>query len=326
MSNSDPVLTDFEARGSSIAALIRELRRGVFPGCVLICGGPGMGKSALAEQLAQALLCEAPAPEQRPCGQCKGCKRVHDGTHPDLLTPAETKKKSIGVEEIRGILSALQSHALESDRRVVLLDDADRLTPQAQNSLLKNLEEHPPETHFILTTAYETRILNTIRSRVITVRLAPMSQEALTNWLQGRGLDEYAARESARLSDGSPGLALTLSADETDRSLRALAYDTVFRLTEEEEIPGVEYKLKDLKDDFDRFLSILERELRLCMRGLDSPDMSIAWPEAYPARLARVLALVIEAEQQRASNVNIQAVLNVLLQTIVEETKKWRSS
>ena len=62
------------------------------------------------------------------------------------------------------------------------------------------------------------------------------------------------------------------------------------------------------------------------MRGLDSPDMSIAWPEAYPARLARVLALVIEAEQQRASNVNTQAVLNVLLQTIVEETKKWRSS
>ena len=115
-----------------MSALIRELRRDVFPGCVLICGGTGMGKTALAQLLAAALLCEAPAPEKRPCGQCKGCRRVQSFTHPDLLTPAETKKKSIGVEEIRGILSALQSHALESDRRVVLLDEADRLTPQAQ--------------------------------------------------------------------------------------------------------------------------------------------------------------------------------------------------
>ena len=326
LSNSDLTLRDFENRGSSVSALIREFRHGIFPGCVLICGGAGMGKTALAELLAATLLCEHASPAERPCGQCKGCKRVHAGTHPDLLTPSETKKKSIGVEEIRGILSALQTHALESERRAVLLDDADRLTPQAQNSLLKNLEEHPPQTHFILTTAYETRILSTIRSRVVTVRLAPMPRDALTAWLAGQGLSEDEAQESARLSDGSPGLALTLSADETDRSLRALAYETVFRLTDEADIPDIEYRLKDLKDDFDRFLTVLERELRLCMRGIPDTEMSAAWPEARPARIARVLGFVIRAEQQRASNVNYQAVLNVLLQTIVEETKKWRLS
>ncbi len=326
MSNSDLTLRDFESRGSSVSALIRELRKGVFPGCVLICGGAGMGKTALAELLAAALLCEDPSPDKRPCGRCKGCRRVLSGTHPDLLTPSETKKKSIGVEEIRGILSALQTHALESDRRAVLLDDADRLTPQAQNSLLKNLEEHPPETHFILTTAYETRILSTIRSRVITVRLAPMAQDALTSWLSGQGLSVDTAREYARLSDGSPGLALTLSADESDRSLRTLAYDTVFQMTDEADIPEIEYRLRDLKDDFDRFLSILERELRLCMRVSPGQEMTGAWSQARPAQLASVLGPVIQAEQQRASNVNYQAVLNVLLQTIVEETRKWRLS
>ena len=325
MSNSELTLSDLSGRGSSVSALIQEVRRGVPPGCVLICGSAGMGKTSLARLLAQALLCEDPAVEKRPCGQCKGCRRVQAGTHPDLLTPTETKKKSIGVEEIRVILSALQTHALESDRRVVLLDDADRLTPQAQNSLLKNLEEHPPATHFILTTAYETRILNTIRSRVITVRLAPMKPAALTAWLCRQGLSEAEAAECARLSDGSPGLALTLNADESDRTLRELAYDTVFSLTGEAQIPEAEFRMKDLKDDFDRFLSILERELRLCLRGDPGGRMSGPWADARPPQLARVLGLVIDAEQQRASNVNFQAVLNVLLQNIVEETKKWPS-
>ena len=323
LSSSELSLKDFESRGSSVSALIRELRRDVFPGCVLICGGTGMGKTALARLLASALLCEDPSPAMRPCGQCRGCRRVMSATHPDLLTPTETKKKSIGVDEIRGILSALQTHALESDRRAVLLDDADRLTPQAQNSLLKNLEEHPPATHFILTTAYETRILSTIRSRVVTVRLAPMAPDSLLTWLRGQGLDEASAREYARLSDGSPGLALTLSADESDRTLRSLAYDTVFRLEDEADIPETEYRLKDLKDDFDRFLNILERELRLCMRGETDPRMSGRWTGARPSQLASLLGAVIRAEQQRASNVNYQAALNVLLQTIVEEFKKW---
>ena len=323
MSNSEPVLRDFEARGSSVAALIRELRRGVFPGCVLICGGAGMGKSTLARLLAGALLCEDPSPANRPCGQCKSCKRVKALTHPDLLTPAETKKKGIGVEEIRGILSALQTHALESDRRAVLLDDADRLTPQAQNSLLKNLEEHPPSTHFILTTAYETRVLSTIRSRVITVRLAPMDARLLESWLRAQGLDATDAREYARLSDGSPGLALTLSADTSDQALRTLAYETIFSLDDESGIPDIEYRLKDLKDDFDRYLAVTERELRLAMRGTAGARMSGTWAEARPAQLAAVLGHVISAEQQRASNVNYQAVLNVLLQSIVEEIKKW---
>ena len=309
-----------------MAALIRELRRGVFPGCVLICGSAGMGKSALSRLLAGALLCEDPLPAGRPCGQCKGCRRVQALTHPDLLTPADTKKKSIGVEEIRGILSALQTHALESDRRAVLLDDADRLTVQAQNSLLKNLEEHPPATHFILTTAYETRLLSTIRSRVVTVRLAPMGEEALTDWLCAQGLDAGHAREYARLSDGSPGLALTLSADTADQAMRTLVYETLFSLEDEAGIPDIEYRLKDLKDDFDRFLSVTERELRLVMRGAADARLSGRWANARPARLAGILGHVIRAEQQRASNVNYQAVLNVLLQSIVEDLKKWPSS
>ena len=309
-----------------MAALIRELRRGIFPGAVMLCGGTGMGKTALARLLAAALLCEHADPGARPCMQCKGCRRVMDATHPDLLTPAESKKKSIGVEEIRGILGALQAHALESERRVVLLDDADRLTVPAQNSLLKNLEEHPPATHFILTSAYENRVLSTIRSRVVSVRIAPMELNALAAWLTARGVPEAQARSAARLSDGSPGAALTLTADESDQTLRALAYDTVFKLRTEADIPQIEYRLRDLKDDFDAFLAVVERELRLAMRGAADEALPAPWNTARPAQLARITDAVIRAEQYRASNVNYLAALNVLLQNTLEEVSTWPSS
>ena len=327
LSNSEPRLSDFEARGSGVAALIREVRGGRFPDCVLICGGRGMGKTTLASLLAAALLCKAEQPERRPCGQCKSCLRVRDRLHPDLLTPAETKKKSVGVDEIRGILNALQSFALESDSRAVLLDDADLLTPQAQNSLLKSLEEHPAGTHFILTTAYETRLLSTIRSRVVTVRLAPMPVDALARWLVVRGLPESEALDCARFSDGSPGLALELHGDDADQALRGLVCDTVFRLETVTDIPEIESRLKDLKEDADGFLRVLERELRLRMHGM-APDRRAAarWEAARPNQLASILTHVFRAEQQRASNVNFQACLNVLLQNIVEEIKQWPSS
>ncbi len=293
---------------------------------MLICGAPGMGKTTLAGLLAAALLCTETDPAQRPCLQCKSCRRVLKGTHPDVLLPAESKKKSVGVDEIRGLLSALQSHALESDRRAVLLDDADLLTAAAQNSLLKRLEEQPPGTHFILTTANEANILSTIRSRVLTVRMAPMRIDAVAAWLARTGVPEETARESAQLSDGNPGLALTLSADETDQALRSLAYETVFRLTAEKDVPEAEYRLKDLKENTDAFLAVLERELRMMIHGTAYSDTAAPWRDAPPSALARVLGLVLLAERQRASNVNAQAALSALLLSIVEEMTVWPSS
>lgn len=325
MSNSELTLADFEKRGSSLRTLIRELRADRFPGAVMLCGPAGMGKTALSRLLAAALLCREGDPSARPCLACKACRRALSGTHPDILTPQETKKKSIGVDEIRDVIGALQSFALESDRRVVLLDDADRLTVPAQNSLLKSVEDHAPGTHFILTTANEANILSTIRSRVLTVRIAPLDTDTLAAWLTREGVQESEAREAARLSDGNPGLALQLSADESDRALRTLVYETVFQLTGVDDIPTAEHRLKDLKDDSDAWFAVLERELRLLMRGEADGSMAAPWRSATPLQLSRVLRLVLRAERQRASNVNIQAALSVLLQSIVEDMTVWPS-
>ena len=142
-------LDSFSSLGEAPRALVQDVLGGRAPHAVLITGIAGTGKRTLARLLACALLCVGEG--QRPCMQCKGCRRVLAGTHPDLLTPSCTDKdRTIKVDHLREVLCALSFHALEG-RRVILLENAQRMTVQAQNALLKSLEEPDGETHFILT-------------------------------------------------------------------------------------------------------------------------------------------------------------------------------
>ena len=136
-------LDSFSSLGEAPRALVQDVLGGRAPHAVLITGIAGTGKRTLARLLACALLCVGEG--QRPCMQCKGCRRVLAGTHPDLLTPSCTDKdRTIKVDHLREVLRALSFHALEG-RRVILLENAQRMTVQAQNALLKLLEEPPPQ-------------------------------------------------------------------------------------------------------------------------------------------------------------------------------------
>jgi len=326
LSNTEVGLNAFRDRGPSARALIDTLPTGHFPSSLIICGAQGMGKTAFARMLSAALLCLSDG-QGRPCMACRGCKRVLNGTHPDLLTPDKTDKKSIGVAEIRGILQALGVFATEGGRRVVLIDDADRLTREAQNSMLKTLEEPGDDTFFILTAARENLLLSTIRSRCRTVRLAPMAEDALTDFLTDEGVPEPEARSLAQLSGGSPGLALRLRGDEEDRRMRELVVRTALSLTARSDIPRADEMTRDLKDQADRYLAVLERELQLLAHGRGLHDgLKGPWLNAGPTQFARISQLTVDAERMRASNVNYQAVLNCLFQSIVEEVTGWQQS
>lgn len=112
-------LKDFEHRGSALKALIDDFGQGRMPSALLISGEKGIGKKTLSMLLAKGLLCRAEG--EKPCCSCRSCRRVDEMNHSDLLTPADSKKKSIGVEELRRILDALSRHAFEGGARVVLL-------------------------------------------------------------------------------------------------------------------------------------------------------------------------------------------------------------
>ncbi len=147
----------------------------------LLVGPASAEREGAAEEAAMALLCtRGGAGAGTPCGACPACGRVGRGLHPDLhrLEPA-SGRVGIGVEVVEALLARLALRPVEGGARVVLVPGAERLTPQAQNSLLKTLEDPPRETAMFLTVASPRALLPTVLSRCAVLRFPPAGDGAI---------------------------------------------------------------------------------------------------------------------------------------------------
>lgn len=137
----------------------------------LITGGREESRTAYADRLAAAYLCEG---EQPPCGRCRHCRKLAVGAHPDLVrvSPLEGKRE-ISVEQIRTLRADVYIRPNEGKRKVYLIDPADGMNQWAQNALLKVLEEGPQYAAFLLLAGEPGRLLDTIRSRCESLALPP---------------------------------------------------------------------------------------------------------------------------------------------------------
>ncbi len=183
---------------------------GVFPHALMLVGPPSAGKTTLALDIAAALLCAAPSPPDRPCRACRGCHLVEAGNHPDLHRVApDGPGRQITIESVRRLLSELALLPAEGGSRVAVLEAAHRLTEDAQNAILKTLEEPPAGVAILLCADEEERLLPTIRSRCARLRLGPAPVREIEGLLGGLGLaDAPAAARMARVAAGRPGLAV----------------------------------------------------------------------------------------------------------------------
>ena len=196
---------------------IRELRNmlaeGKLPHALLLSGPAGVGKKMIGRLLAAAILCEQPR-QGKPCGACASCRGLLAGGHPDYyeLVPEARGKgaRLIHIEEIRELTGLAAHYPVLSDRRVLLIDEADAMNEQAANSLLKTLEEPPGQVTFILVTGARSALLDTIVSRCMPVSFGMLSQEDLQKLLSERNVPVQEAAELAALADGSIGRALVL--------------------------------------------------------------------------------------------------------------------
>jgi DNA polymerase-3 subunit delta' len=205
----------FVARGHPVTSglLLRFVREERPPHALLLLGPRGIGKTTLAMDLAAGLLCDAADPAARPCRACPACRRVAAGNHPDLhLVAPEGAGEQIRIGQVQELVSDLALTAMEGRFRVAILAAAHRLNPDAQNALLKTLEEPGPRTCLVLCADDAAPLLPTVLSRAVRLRLAPLTVDGLARMLAAEGwADPSAARALAVAAGGRPGVAIALA-------------------------------------------------------------------------------------------------------------------
>jgi DNA polymerase-3 subunit delta' len=173
----------------------------------LLVGPRHVGKGTLAINLAQALNCDGP---ELPCGQCRSCQRILEGKHADVTPIGLDSKTEIGIDDIRGLQRLANLPPYEGKCKVFIIDDAEYLSTEAANSLLKILEEPPPRVVWLLLAAEEVHLLPTIISRCQRLELKPAPSERIQKVLvNSYNVDANKAKLLAQLCHGRLGWAVS---------------------------------------------------------------------------------------------------------------------
>jgi DNA polymerase-3 subunit delta' len=215
----------FSTRGhpAALEAVRRMIVRGTPPHALLISGPEGTGKTTLAIDLAAGLLCLEPDAGSRPCRRCVGCRKVSHRTHPDLhLVVMEGAGDQIRLPQVQALASELALLPMEGRVRVALVLGAHRMNPDAQNALLKTLEEPTGAACIVLCADDVATLLPTVVSRTARLRLGPVSRQVMADLLAERGLvDPVLAGSIAAAANGRPGRAMALAGNPDEVLARA---------------------------------------------------------------------------------------------------------
>lgn len=230
-------LRDLIGQDRPVELLRRTLRSGRVPHAFLFHGPEGVGKGTAAVEFACALLCGTGGDDA--CGTCGACRRARTGSHPDSFLVTRQPKRGSGsgskessdlspfivVDQIREMTAHASFAPTEGRYRVFRIEPADAMNDEAQNALLKTLEEPASTTVLLLVAERPNVLLPTVRSRCLAIRFGEVPLPAIETWLRGRGVSDEEIAPRAALSSGRPGRALDLDLESLQARRKGLLED-----------------------------------------------------------------------------------------------------
>ena len=296
----------------------------------ILTGEAGMGRKSIANAFAMTLLCEKGGSE--PCMSCHSCKQVMSGNHPDLIYVTHEKPGSIGVDDVREqINDTIMIRPYSSYYKIYIVDEAEKMTVQAQNALLKTIEEPPSYAVIILITTNQEAFLPTILSRCVQMKLKPLKDFTIKSYLtQNLHIPEKDADICAAFARGNLGKAIHLSSSDEFREL----FQKVMVLVKTGGTMDISMlldcirEMKEQNFDIGEVLDLMQFWYRDVLMFKVTKDMNLLiFKNEYKminetgekvdyAGLEAILAAIDTARTRLNANVNMELAMELLLLTM----------
>lgn len=312
--------------------LIKAVETGNVSHAYLISGEIRSGKEFIAKVFANALMCTGEG--EKPCGECRACKMAADYNHPDIRFITHEKPNSIGVDDIREqIVDDISIKPSIGPYKIYICNEAEKMTPQAQNALLKTLEEPPEYGIIILLTTSEEAMLQTVLSRCLKLSMHPVRDDELKAFLMKElKVPDYKADISVAFSRGNLGKAKMLVSSEDfdkikDEAIILLKYIDEMDLNDM--IIAVN-KIKEYRFDIDDYLDIISvwyRDVLLFKATGDANGLIFKDEIQYIKKVAKkssyegiekILDALKKAQSRLSANVDFNLTMELLLMAIKE--------
>lgn len=325
---------DIIGHEDTIQHLQNAIKKNMVSHAYILQGPEGSGKMMLAEAFAQTLQCSQRSDPPDACGTCRFCHQAQTHNHPDILYVQHEKPALISVSEVRTqLVSDVQVKPYYGNRKIYIMEDADKMNPQAQNALLKTLEEPPEYVTILLLTTNAQMLLDTIRSRCVLLNLKSVPDEKITRYLMDQlKVPDYQAKLCTAFAQGSVGKAMQLASSDHFNEIRSNAI-TLVRRAKQLDVSELAQMAKSMEEykisiyDFLDILSVWYRDV-LYFKASRDPNGIVFQDQVKQVRqnaqvssyqgIETILQAIGKAKDRLKANVNFDLTMELLFLTIKE--------
>lgn len=315
-----------------VAHLENAIRTGKVSHAYILSGEKGSGKKTIARVFARALNCESDA--EKPCESCHSCRQALGGNHPDIVEVTHDKPNSISVDDIRQqVVDDVPVRPYSGQYKVYIISDAEKMTQQAQNALLKTIEEPPQYVVILLLATSASALLPTILSRCVMLNTKPVPDDQVRSYLMEHAqVPDYQADICVAFAQGNIGKAVQLATSENFNEIKAAAIHLLTHVQDMDisEITTAVKAVAEFKVDIRDYLDILAvwyRDVLYFKATNDANDIIFReYLRAIKEQTKRssyegieqILSGIQKAKERLTANVNFDLTMELLFLLIKE--------